>query len=175
MVALGEVLAARHPRRPPLSQEGRRAVTEMGLAGYIEDDPNVTAELENKAASLRRLNMVVSLLFCAIPFLVLAQKFNFDVQVEHYFSIAYQRQIGCPGLPEEPRPAPVPTPALAVPSGSAPPGIAQPSPLVPGYTTSPGFPAAPRTAGPAPAPNYRPTSGFDSFPPPPWNPPAPRI
>jgi hypothetical protein len=28
--------------------------------------------------------MVVSLLFCAIPFLVLAQKFNFDVQVEHY-------------------------------------------------------------------------------------------
>ena len=176
MVALGEVLAARHPRRPPLSREGRRAVAEMGLAAYVEDDPNMTAELENKAASLRRLNMVVSLLFCAVPFLVLAQKFNFDVQVEHYFSIAYQRQIGCPGLPEEFRQATsAPSPILPA-TGFALPPIGPPAMPPQRHATSPGFPAPPTMTGPPPAlANYRPSAGFDGFPPPPVNPQPPGI
>ena len=132
----------------------------------------MTAELETKAASLHRLNMVVSLLFCAIPFLVLAQKFNLDVQVDHYFSIGYQRQIGCPGLPEEPRhAAPAPAPILTVPAGFGLPGMSPPP--AQGYATSPGFPAAPAMAGPPPAVSYRPPGGVDGFPLP-WNPP-PRI
>ena len=102
LIVMGDILAARPPRRPRMSTGDREALAQMKLNPFVEGDPQAIFRQQIEASSLRRLALACMGLFTVLPLLIFAQKFLFEEDTRRYFDSDYQRAIDNPDVTRAP-------------------------------------------------------------------------
>jgi hypothetical protein len=94
LIALGDLLAGRSPRRPKMSDADRATLAKLKLTEFVTGDPDSVARTGQEATALRRLTWACFAVFIFLPVRLLALKGLFDRETLDYFDTEYQRQLG---------------------------------------------------------------------------------